>query len=153
MLRKRHMVLWIIAVLMILFIFYNSLQTGTSSGSLSETATRFLMQFVNKAGLSIDFETFHHYVRKLAHFTEYFILGSWITLSSYVSPLTKRKRLQPFPFLIAVPVIDESIQHFVPGRYGCFSDILIDMSGFFTGMVCLYILILIFRDIRTIIRG
>ena len=153
MLRKRHMVLWIIAVLMILFIFYNSLQTGTSSGSLSETATRFLMQLVNQTGFSIDFDTFHHYVRKLAHFTEYFILGSWITLSSFVSPLTKRKRLQPFPFLIAVPLIDEGIQHFVPGRYGCFSDVLIDMSGFFTGMVCLYILILIYKDICSLNHG
>lgn len=151
--KQRHIFLWVIAFAMILFIFYNSLQTGTSSGSLSETVTRFLMQFVNKAGFSIDFEAFHHYVRKLAHFTEYFILGSWITLSSYVSPLTKRKRLQPFPFLIAVPVIDESIQHFVPGRFGAFSDVLIDMSGFFFGMICLYILILIYKDIKTLIHG
>lgn len=151
--KQRYISLWIIAILMILFIFYNSLQTGTSSGSLSETVTRFLMQFVNEAGFSINFDTFHHYVRKLAHFTEYFILGAWITMAANVYPLTKRKRLQPFPFLIAVPVIDETIQHFVPGRYGCISDVLIDISGFLTGMLCLYIILLIIKDIRSLIRG
>lgn len=74
-------------------------------------------------------------------------------MASYVSPLTKRKRLQPFPFLFLVPLIDEGIQHFVPGRFGALSDVFIDMSGFFTGMVILYILILIYQDIRSLIRG
>lgn len=150
--KQRHIFVWIIALAMILFIFYNSLQNGTSSGSLSEKVTQFLLQFVHQSGFSIDFDLFHHYVRKLAHFTEYFILGSWITMASYVSPLTKRKRLQPFPFLFLVPLIDEGIQHFVPGRFGALSDVFIDMSGFFTGMVILYILILIYQDIRSLIR-
>lgn len=145
--RKKHLWLWLLSALMIMLIWRNSIATGGESGSLSADVAHFLLQYVNDAGFSVPFDTFHFYVRKLAHFSEYFMLAVLITFSSWACPLIKRKRLQPLPFWITVPCIDEAIQHFIPGRYGSFSDVAIDMSGFFCGMIAAYILILIIRDL------
>lgn len=147
---KKHLWLWGLSALMILLIWRNSAATGTESSSLSADVARFLLRYVSDAGFSVPFDTFHFYVRKLAHFSEYFALAVLITFSSWACPLIKRKRLQPLPFWIAVPCIDEAIQHFIPGRYGAFTDVAIDMSGFFCGMAAAYVLILIIRDIRSI---
>ena len=38
----------------------------------------------------------------------------------------------------AVAAIDETIQRFVPDRYGCFSDVMIDLSGASFGIALLF---------------
>jgi VanZ family protein len=146
--RKRTVILWSITAVYTFLIFNNSLYTGTSSGSLSRMVSAWLLSFVNKAGFTISFDLFHHYVRKLAHFSEYFLLAVLVLTSVHLT--MKRKKWMPLlAFGLAVPLIDEAIQHFVPGRYGCLHDSLIDMSGYLCGLIFTRIVILIIRDIRS----
>lgn len=139
--------IWILPVLMISFIWDNSLTVGSASGSFSKEVAMFLLNIVEKTGFTISFDTFHFYVRKLAHFSEYFLLAMLVCSAANIAPIIKRKRLQPLPFWILVPVIDETIQLFVPGRCGALTDVCIDMTGFFFGALFTYIIILIIHDL------
>lgn len=116
--------------LYILFIFSNSLMTGEISGNTSGVLSRFLMQILQSFGFAMDFDRFHFFIRKLAHFSEYFLLSVLVILSIRRQPWMRSSRACFFLFMIAVPLADECIQHFIPGRYGAFTDCLIDMSGY-----------------------
>ena len=140
--------IWIIVFIYILFIFSNSLQNGNSSGNLSAEITRTLLNLIESRGIMIPFDLLHHFIRKLAHFSEYWILGLLTVAAMHHQPLLKNQILCFFLFLILPPSMDEGIQHFVPGRYGCVSDVCIDMSGFLFGALFLYIILCIIEDIH-----
>jgi VanZ family protein len=141
-------ILWILIFLYILWIFSNSIQTGSQSGSLSEEVARFLLPIVEKTGFTIDFSRFHFYVRKAAHFSEYALLGFLVILAIHQKPLCRPAVLNYLIFLVLPPLIDETIQLFSPGRSGMFTDCLIDMSGNLAGSFLMYILILIAGDLK-----
>lgn len=137
---KKHW-LWIVTILWICFIFGNSLMNAELSGNTSGNLSRILFDLLMKAGITITFDAFHHFIRKLAHFTEYFILAVLVCLSLKYQPLRINRKTCFLCFMVITPCTDEFIQHFVPGRYGAFSDCLLDMSGFCTGafiFFCLY---------------
>ena len=126
---------WILPCVFTACIFYNSLQQGTSSGNLSKEIALILMRFIP---FKIDFDSFHHFVRKLAHFSEYFVLAGTVLFAKHSS---KEKRNLPVcAFWFLVPVIDEAIQHFVPGRYGTLKDSALDMCGFGTMLLISFLL-------------
>lgn len=83
-----------------------------------------------------DPEVMHFYVRKAGHFSEYLVLACFTlnavrrTLSGFLSGA-----LAALLFWVATPCVDEWIQLHVPGRAGMLTDVLIDMSGFATGLV------------------
>ena len=58
--------------LCVAFIFYNSSLPAIESSEVSEGLTYKIYEFLN---LDIEFITFHIFIRKLAHFIEYFGLG------------------------------------------------------------------------------
>ena len=149
--KKRTLILWTLTIVYTCLIWNNSLASGTSSGNLSEKVAEYLLTFVNKAGFTISFDLFHHYVRKLAHFSEYFLLAV-LVLTSVHNTMKQKKYLPLLLFGIGVPVIDETIQRFIPGRTGCFTDCLIDMSGYLAGLIITRIIILIIQDIRRHLR-
>lgn len=140
--------IWILVILYILFIFSNSLQNGNSSGNLSAEITHYVMKLIQSRNIIIPFDLLHHFIRKLAHFSEYWILGVLTVIALHHKPLFHPSFLNFILFLIAPPCMDEGIQHFVPGRYGCFSDVCIDMSGFLCGALFLYIILCIIEDIH-----
>lgn len=133
--------LWIVIFVYIAFIFSNSLQAGTSSGSFSASITTWILNFISNFNLSFDFDTFHHFIRKLAHFSEYAILGVLVMIASKKQPLIKNFKLNYLIFCILPPSIDETIQHFVPGRYGTIKDVLLDISGFLCASIIVYFII------------
>ena len=81
-----------------------------------------------------------HFVRKVAHFTEYFALGILllITIRAYRGPVRKSAFAGMF-FLLLVPVIDEFIQLFTPQRGSSVLDVLLDFCGGMAGMLLCYI--------------
>jgi len=83
---KKHW-LWIVTILWICFIFGNSLMNAELSGNTSGNLSRILFDLLMKAGITITFDAFHHFIRKLAHFTEYFILAVLVCLSLKYQPL------------------------------------------------------------------
>ena len=75
----------------------------------------------------------HHFVRKLAHFTEFAALGAvyWLLSGEYTSDRAKRVLSAAFVGVF-VPLCDETIQIF-SGRGPALADVWIDASGYAAG--------------------
>lgn len=70
-------------------------------------------------------------IRKLAHFSEYAILGLLVLyyLNDYQSLSIKRIIVYEILFCFLYACSDEIHQYFIPGRAMMFKDVLIDTSG------------------------
>ena len=124
--------LYIVVFLYIGFIFYHSLMSGDASGSLSAQIAETILSMLEKIGLHFNFDAFHHFIRKLAHFSEYFVLALLVYQAAKKKPLFSTVLITLIIFGITVPLLDETIQLFTPGRVGALKDCLIDMSGYGT---------------------
>lgn len=129
--RKKY--LWLAAALMILFIFSNSAASGSASSHLSLTITEAVMKFLPQ-GWAVPLDTVHFVIRKLAHFSEYAALGMLITAAWKFQRCAWMPSWMPALFY-SVPILDETIQRFTPGRSCELRDMLIDASGMLTGML------------------
>lgn len=80
-------------------------------------------------------------IRKTAHFLEYALLA---VLATYMVKAWCGKRRKAYTLVAAicvtVPVVDEIIQTFVPGREGRLTDVLLDVCGCIAGFVLLQLL-------------
>ena len=137
-------------------IFMFSSQNASVSGKLSEGITYKIACITVK-----NFETFsfdkqkeivegmHFYIRKAAHFSEYAILGvlAFLNADAYLKK-TRSKFLAVLPFCLLYASSDEFHQLFTDGRYGSPVDVMIDFSGSVTGMMLIYIFLLIMSKIR-----
>ncbi|NLB34571.1 MAG: VanZ family protein [Elusimicrobia bacterium] len=93
----------------------------------------FLFYLSSVPSLQSPFGVWDFYLRKLAHFTVYFILAILIAPN-----FNKKSYAWLFSALIAsiYGVFDEFHQSFVPGRHMAFTDMLINSSGaFLAGIV------------------
>ena len=113
----------------ILTIFSFSLQDGSLSSLQSGFFSTRIHQFLLSMNIMIEKNTVSYLIRKGAHFTEFFILGSLARKSSYD---LKNKTLLCLVFL--VPIIDETIQSFVPDRAMSVFDMGIDSLGIIAGI-------------------
>lgn len=78
----------------------------------------------------------NHYVRKGAHFAEYFVLGILVFKAVRAALTNPAASLLLMGVLWAgVPYLDETIQRYVPNRSGQLSDVLLDMSGAGTALL------------------
>lgn len=75
-------------------------------------------------------------VRKLAHFTEYFILGLLVYNLIYSN---QKKACFAIIICVLYAISDEIHQLFVPGRSCQVLDVIIDSSGSLLGIILLYI--------------
>ncbi len=125
---------WAVALLCwVLLIWAHSLIQGPQSSLESGLVVELLRPLFEALGVS-DADLATLIVRKGAHFSEYAVLGiiSW----GFFSARLRERGRAPFPiaFLVAlVPLCDEGIQLFVPGRSGQLTDVLIDLSGVCAG--------------------
>ncbi|HEU4508542.1 MAG TPA: VanZ family protein [Pyrinomonadaceae bacterium] len=113
-----------------------------SSGSFSASNTsRFIGPFVLWLFPNTTPETLlmiHMIVRKLAHFTEYAILGFLAARAFRTSPrpaIRDRWFLISATIVVTYALIDEYHQSFVPSRTGSIYDSLIDMAGGLTALL------------------
>ena len=88
-------------------------------------------------------------IRKAAHMTEYAVLSVLIMLALIVDGL-KGTRLPVISAIIATvfAATDEFHQRFVPGRYGCLRDVLIDAAGSIIGLMIAYVIYKICVNIK-----
>lgn len=129
----------------ICFLWGNSLVPGKQSEVLSLSVLDQANNLMQSLGIGFRFT--HHLVRKIAHFTEYMGLG--VILLTTLSLCVEKIKDYIFNILfvgLIVPVIDEFIQLFVDGRGGEIKDVIIDFSGVLTGMLIVYIIILIVKN-------
>lgn len=132
--------IWLLIFLYILFIFSNSLQVGSTSSSISGGFTTTLLSLLKYIGIQIEYATLHHFIRKAAHFIEYAVLGILVFIAIHIEPLLQNQALNFILFWILPASLDETIQVFVPDRNGCITDVLLDMSGFLTGSILIYLI-------------
>ena len=112
-----------------------------SSFDATESANQsnFIVNIINNIFKIENIELLSFIIRKLAHFTEYLILG-FLTINMLNKNDISKKYLLSILICIIYATSDEIHQIFVPGRACQIRDVLIDSIGFITG-VYLYKLI------------
>lgn len=115
-------------------IFYFSSENGEESAAASTGVTAFLVRIFSGREMSELSEStlgaVSLAVRKLAHFSEFFLLS--VFSGGFIRTYKIRKSLYfiaPSLFCLAFAIFDECHQLFVSGRCGSVWDVMIDFSG------------------------
>ncbi|MFQ8584567.1 MAG: VanZ family protein [Holdemania massiliensis] len=77
---------WILVGLMVIFIFSNSAASASTSNGMSLTVSEWVRPVLNTVGLHPETDFLNFVIRKLAHFSEYALLGVLIGLAYRLSP-------------------------------------------------------------------
>lgn len=128
---KQHKLLFpILSFLWVIVILSFSLQDGSRSSLQSGVITTTIQSLLSNIGIDIERQLLSFLIRKTAHFTEFFILGVLVKQSSF-------DLVNNLPVYLAcfVPILDETVQSFVPGRAMAISDMIIDLTGIIFGMI------------------
>lgn len=136
--KKKH-INWILVIVWMTLIFLFSNQPA----EVSSENNKFVIYVFKFLGLDLNsvFGTLSDFiVRKVAHFTEYFIL--YIMLYRAIN--TKEKAdvkvfLGSLLIVFLYACSDEFHQAFVPGRGPAFRDVLVDTCGGLTALLIMYI--------------
>ncbi len=136
--RRKRLVCGGIVVLILLVIWGNSLQSAESSSFIS-TGLLARLEALWLKTFGTDFPVSHHLLRKLGHFTEFFMLGAFITFAAGLG----KSHCKSFIFTLLysglwIAMIDETIQYFSPGRSPQVNDILLDHAAFSLGLLLAY---------------
>ena len=116
------------------FIFYNS----SLPAPVSDETSYFFVDLVAWINAFLDkpvpLPVMNHYIRKTAHFTEYFV-QALLLCNAFQTDRADRQNSHSCILLLSLltAVLDEYIQLFSPGRSGQVTDIMLDFSGAFTG--------------------
>ncbi len=131
-------------------IFYMSSMPGDESGGLSARITEAVVSYVfpDYANMSADqqigaFSLLHHMIRKLAHFSEYAVLGALFDL--FFSTFTFRyKTIVSLLCAVSYAMTDEWHQSFVAARGPSIGDVMLDSAGAVFGLaialLCLHLI-------------
>lgn len=143
--KRTEKLLRLALLLWIGFIWLHSAIPASGSSEESRVVGNFIRPllelFLGKGNLT------DHIVRKLAHFTEYTILG--LLMGANVFALTEQVRSwfslprgaaffcwsYGLLLALAVALLDESIQIFSPGRSPQVTDVLLDTAGSLVGLL------------------
>lgn len=135
----------------LLLIFMMSSENGVQSHWFSTNIVNFLKQNLGflrplKQGTLLHAINSDYLLRKIAHFTEYFIL-SCILYNAFAvfkaKSETRKKFSVLFCFLYALT--DEYHQLFIPGRTSLFADVLIDTSGALAAVFVIHVIQSLFK--------
>ena len=148
-------IMFLPAVIWMIFIFYMSAQTGGESGSLSERITRPVIDLLDHIfnygeHYAVAFDRMEFIIRKCAPMTEYAIF----TVFTYIALLTDGVRLpkRRYSALLTAVLLassDELHQWFVPGRSGCVKDVCIDTVGAVAALLVIWAAGTVRNRIRT----
>ena len=138
---KRKLILsWgtVLVWMIVIFLFSadNAVDSGKKSGFLLGILRRIFINEQEPARL----EYYAFLIRKIAHFSEYFVFGI-LVLNAWIQTvvLKEKKRWKVFAGSLICCVFyamtDEFHQYFVPGRFASPKDVLIDSLGALTGIV------------------
>lgn len=136
-----HINPWQLALIIyICFIYANSLTPAHVSSRESGFVLSQIRSLLEMASLDGSWLT-EHIVRKTAHFAEYTGLGALLVLSfqTWLAPAAARLRTA-CELAFVLPLVDETIQLFVPGRSGQVDDVWLDIMGVFFGLVIMNVI-------------
>lgn len=143
--RRKHLriLLVILILLNVAFIWGNSAMAGEDSSALSGGVMALLYKLLPFLPES---ELAQVVIRKLAHFSEFAMLG--LLCSSLTVVEWEKIPAGLLGVGLAVACIDETIQLYVPGRASSLLDVWIDASGFTVGLIILLIGYNLFKNKR-----
>ena len=112
-------------------IWGNSMLPGNVSGAISDFVRDIAARILP---MSPEKEAGGHFIRKLAHFTEFTALG---VLLCWLFSMLKKPRSLALALGVGAASLDETIQRFVPGRVSSLKDVGIDTCGVLAGILLL----------------
>ena len=129
----KRWILYIVLCLIVFFIWDTSLQNGGTSDGFSLIFAKWIAPIANKLGFYGNIWALNRIIRKLAHLTEFTILGGvlYVVLRRYIEYGTVVKTIGVG---IVIASLDEFIQLFSLGRSSQLSDVLIDTVGIIIGI-------------------
>lgn len=142
--KRNKIILWILIFAWMAVIFLFSSQNGEESSQLSEGFLReFILCFLPEGMNADTVDLLEYIVRKIAHMTEYAVLGILISLQIRMYEVFRSeagKILAAGGLVLAYAATDEFHQLFIGGRSGQLTDILIDACGGVIGAVIVHVL-------------
>lgn len=131
----RFIIFLVLAVIVLMFIFGNSLKSGEESNKISTGVMEFILGVIDPAG-KIDTKVAHVFVRKAAHFVEFMLYGMCLCGMALAVLEEKKKMYAALTLFVALfsAVIDEVIQGFT-SRTSSPRDILLDFCGSVFGVI------------------
>lgn len=142
----KRIILWAFVIGCMVLIFSFSAQPSDDSMDLSDGLLHAILRFlhINLPEAVITF--MRVFIRKVAHFSIYMLLGFLMYLLVHKGYCVREKtsawQAVLYSFLYAVT--DEVHQIFVPGRSGMVKDVIIDTSGAVCGMAAAFVICFLF---------
>ena len=133
--KTRRIIFLFLTAAFTIFIFANSLTVGEQSAKQSNFIVDIVLSAFNLVGIKADADLLFVLIRKLAHFSEYFVLGLLAFFALYNPSKRKITFFAPI-YCLLVAVADEFImQRITEGRSPQLTDVLIDFSGVVFGLL------------------
>lgn len=139
----------LLTVLILFFIFFNSAQDGSASSQYSRLFTQWINQRLEILPFPLRFH--EHFIRKLAHFTEFALLGLSVMLTLR-TVFAARSFSLPLLFCFGVAALDELSQFLSAGRTPKLTDVCIDLCGSITGVLIGTMLLWIAKKMRYVLN-
>lgn len=122
------------------------------SSNISSQESRWAYVFLNGIlkAFGAGYQLSEHFVRKLAHFSEYTAIGMLLTSCAYSFDRFKPYRYLAYVFFagLGTAFVDETIQLFSEGRAGMITDMWIDFSGVVLGTAIMLLFYFVYQRIR-----
>ena len=147
---KFYLILWgVLSALTLIVIYGQSTLSKAESSNVSGFVTTFLKPILDPANLWSDSD-FHHFVRKMGHFTEYACFGFFFGNFSRLLGKIKSTSYISMPLLVAlgVAVSDEYLQYFT-GRGSMVTDVVLDFSGALFGFFVIFVIDFLLKRRKT----
>ena len=145
-------ILIILLILHMWIIFGFSNQNGEESGSISRKITQMItrniksIQELEKIEKEKVLKKIEHFIRKLAHFSIYTILGIILMCLMLTYNLKIKNRIIISGVIgLLYAISDEIHQSFIPNRAPLVGDVFIDFSGVIVGILMVFIVNRIFN--------
>ncbi|MBR6633279.1 MAG: VanZ family protein [Clostridia bacterium] len=136
--RKRNIVVYFVILLLWLsFIFYNSSASGLESTEQSNRVVEFIQSIVHNFAPEAMVDS--GAVRTTAHFVEFFVLGALYYIGTF---FIRFSRTSLFIHSLALSLFsafaDETVQMFSNGRGAEIKDVWVDLAGAFVAHIIIF---------------
>lgn len=128
-------VFWILTAAVMVVIFWFSSENGDDSKEISENVLAVIIEYLGNI-------VSHNVLRKIAHFTEYAVLGFCMSGAIYFT-FSKNRFYVPLIPCVLYAVSDEIHQYFVPERACRIFDVFVDSCGSSVGILIFLLIVLI----------
>lgn len=144
---KKSRIFLLLAGVITVFIFASSMQSAEVS---SETSGR-LLTLINRLLSGTSVTITQNFIRKLAHFAEFFMQGLFLSLAAVFSLKGLKHHLVNIAFAgLLTACTDELLQTFFDGRSAQITDVFLDFGGCAAAILLTFVLIAVIRRVKDV---